>query len=632
VDTNQILIELLGHLKKADEARGVQAESLSDKNITNNKPDNSGVESSQGKRKLGTIAEIFAEKFFQVQKKYTKDTALKTSVQKITPKAISEKKTQFGENLGLKKDKKPGFFTSTIPTLFGSLFSGGFLKTKLKILIKVLNKILNTTISKFFKVITGIFGKGFTDSLKTMKKTGLAKISNIFKGGSLMARMVNFLKPAVGFLKKLPLIGSIISIGFAISRFMKGDIVGGVIDTLSALSALLYPVAPPVAIGLSIGLDVLNAVLDSKQASPENAGKGKGAILLDMTKSLGNWLWKHAYHIPFLGGIKRFIDAKESFDSGDYLNGFLKLGMGLIALTGFAPIATGIEMVMGLFSGKSDENKDLKPNKNWMSSIREWIIKRMDDLPWYMRQPLEWFGILDSKNGSNIPNAPKTETSGMTQMINNFQDTMINGASVFANDINNIFGNIFKKNESSLQNIANTVDQGFNPDKTTNIISDINKGISSIFDQILNGVNAINSYTAKNENNILKEISNNISSSEQIKLKAFDGNTELNVGKNTPRIAMDNKNVMVNIRTNDDNSGLAEVTDINNDQLKVLQDLRNISIQTLKVLAKNNEQSTPIPPITPTGYKSSNTISDGGKQHSMRVNRGDYGSSPYALA
>jgi hypothetical protein len=465
-----------------------------------------------------------------------------------------------------------------------------------------------------------------------MKKTGLAKISNIFKGGSLMAKMVNFLKPAVGFLKKLPLIGSIISIGFAISRFMKGDIVGGVIDTLSALSGLLYPVAPPVAIGLSIGLDVLNAVLDSKQASPENAGKGKGAILLDMTKSLGNWLWKHAYHIPFLGGIKRFIDAKESFDSGDYLNGFLKLGMGLIALTGFAPIATGIEMVMGLFSGKSDENKDLKPNKNWMSSIREWIIKRMDDLPWYMRQPLEWFGILDSKNGSNIPNAPKTETSGMTQMINNFQDTMINGASVFANDINNIFGNIFKKNESSLQNIANTVDQGFNPDKTTNIISDINKGISSIFDQILNGVNAINSYTAKNENNILKEISNNISSSEQIKLKAFDGNTELNVGKNTPRIAMDNKNVMVNIRTNDDNSGLAEVTDINNDQLKVLQDLRNISIQTLKVLAKNNEQSTPIPPITPTGYKSSNTISDGGKQHSMRVNRGDYGSSPYALA
>jgi len=632
VDTNQILIELLGHLKKADEARGVQAESLSDKNITNNKPDNSGVESSRGKRKLGTIAEIFAEKFFQIQKKYTKDTALKTSVQKITPKAISEKKTQFGENLGLKKDKKSGFFTNTIPTLFGSLFSGGFLTTKLKILIKVLNKILNTTISKFFKVITGIFGKGFTDSLKTMKKTGLAKISNIFKGGSLMARMVNFLKPAVGFLKKLPLIGSIISIGFAISRFMKGDIVGGVIDTLSALSGLLYPVAPPVAIGLSIGLDVLNAVLDSKQASPENAGKGKGAILLDMTKSLGNWLWKHAYHIPFLGGIKRFIDAKESFDSGDYLNGFLKLGMGLIALTGFAPIATGIEMVMGLFSGKSDENKDLKPNKNWMSSIREWIIKRMDDLPWYMRQPLEWFGILDSKNGSNIPNAPKTETSGMTQMINNFQDTMINGASVFANDINNIFGNIFKKNESSLQNIANTVDQGFNPDKTTNIISDINKGISSIFDQILNGVNAINSYTAKNENNILKEISNNISSSEQIKLKAFDGNTELNVGKNTPRIAMDNKNVMVNIRTNDDNSGLAEVTDINNDQLKVLQDLRNISIQTLKVLAKNNEQSTPIPPITPTGYKSSNTISDGGKQHSMRVNRGDYGSSPYALA
>jgi len=629
VDTNELLIQLLGHLKKADEARGVQAKSLSDKNIVDNKSDGLEVESSRGKRKLNSVADIFAEKFFQIQKKYTKDTALKTSVQRITPKVISEKNTQFGE-LGSKKEKG-GFFTSTLPRLLGGLFGGGFLKTKLKILITMFKRLITTAVSQFSKLITRIFGKGFTDSLKTMKKTGLAKIGNIFRGGSLMTKMLTFLKPIVPFLRRLPLIGSIISIGIAISRFMKGDIVGGVIDVLSALSVLLYPVAPPVAIGLSIGLDVLNAVLDSKQASPENAGKGKGEILWDMTKSLGKWIWKNSYAIPILGGIKRFSDAHELFKAGDYKNGLLKLGMGIIAL-GAAPIVTGLEMLLGLFDNNSEDNKDLKPNKNWMSSIKDWIVKNMDGLPWFLRQPLEWFGILDSKNNTNIPNAPKPETNGFVKMINNVQDTIINGATIITNDLTNIFGNVFEKGKSLLQNIGDKVGQVFNPEKIISVVSDINKSISNIFDHILNAIIVVNSYIEKSRNNILKEISNNISSPEQIKLKAFDNNSEFNFGKNTPQIATDNKNVMVNIRTNGDNSGLAEVTDINNDQLKVLQDLRNISVQTLKVLAKNNEQSTSIPSMTPTGYKSSDNIKNGGKQHSMRVNRGDYGSSPYALA
>ena len=106
----------------------------------------------------------------------------------------------------------------------------------------------------------------------------------------------------------------------------------------------------------------------------------------------------------------------------------------------------------------------------------------------------------------------------------------------------------------------------------------------------------------------------------------------MNVGNNNPRLMANTKNIPINVSSDMNSQGLINVADINNDQLKVLQDLRNISVQTLKVLAKNNEQSTFIPSMSPTRNRASNTDNnDGVRHHSLNVNRGDYGSSPYAL-
>jgi hypothetical protein len=814
VDTNQLLIELLGHLQKADEARGVQEESLSDRNIVEEKSDDPAVESSEGRRKFGIIGEIFAEKFFEIQKKYTKDTALETSVQKITPKAVSDKTTQSkADNSGLKQlDKKWWVLVGSIAALLGGLFAEGPLKGTLKILAKTGFKIIKSMLLAKFKIFTfmakrfittftNIFGDGILNGLKSMKQTAISKVSGLFKGG-IMGKMAKFLLPALKFFKKVPLIGNIISMGFAISRFKNGDITGGVIDTLSALSGLLYPIAPPVALGLSIGLDVLNAVLDAKQSSPENAGKGKGEILWGMTKSLGKSIWKNAYNIPILGGIKRFMDAHELFKNGDYIKGFRKMGAGFISMTGLAPIATGMEMLIGLLENKNDKVDDLKPNKGWISSLKKWIFKKMNDLPWLFKKPLEWLGILDKTPDGDNENTQETKprkswTSALKKWISKKMDELpwvmkkpLEWLGILDKTVDDSNENtqetkprkswtsalkkwVFSKMEKLpfylrkslewlgiLDKTADDDSMSMNPEKSKNIkltfsdildtlaleMSSLKKdlsdsisrrvekiktvtsetidmvwgGVSSFFGKISDNVKGFFKGSSKNidqldnvgridsdnklqqasinlvnknkqnslnatfddtlwgnisnklknffnfenslnttkspqdVNSIRKDTGNTLLSDISNKLKNFfnfenslnttkspkdvnsipknKGEFAANVEKNTPRLVGEIKNMPIGVSSDINLQGLTDVVGINNDQLSVLQDLRNISIQTLKVLAKNKEQVAFIPSSTPIRNRSSSNNSDNKSSSSnLNVSRGDYGSSPYAL-
>jgi hypothetical protein len=624
VDTNQLLIELLGHLQKTDEARGVQEESLSDKNIVNKDSDDSTVESSKGRRKFGIIGEIFAEKFFQIQKKYTKDTALKTSVQKITPKAISEKNVQTKGGDSLKQlDKKSGLM-NMLYTLFGSLLGREFLKGKLKILVKIVfnmfKRVIFPLVSKFFKSVVSIFGDNFMKSLKNMKRMGMIKIAKMFRGAGLMAKMLKFLKPVAGFLKKIPLIGNIISIGFAIYRFMNGDVVGGVIEVLSGLSLLLYPVAPPLALALSTGLDVLNAVLDAKQASPENAGKGKGAILWDMTKSLGSWIWKRAYSIPILGGIKRFMDAKTLFAAGDYKNGFHKIAMGMIALTGLAPIATGFEMLLGLFDNKNKE-KDLKPKKSWMRSVKGWIIKRLEDLPWFMRKPLEWFGLLENNDATDptITNKKPEAESTMGKMFDGIWNNLSSMAKIIASLV-----------ASSLGDMGDKIKNLFNMDGIMPKIEDLKNSVFSIFDNLLKVFSDFNNNLNQRYEVFGKNTIANMNNGQNI--RPFDKNNTSIQSSNIPNIQSDKEKFVISVSNDNSAKNLNSLTTINNDQLKVLQDLRNISIETLKFMAKSNDKTVPMPVMASSNNRASNDIANGGVRHNLNPDRGHYNKSPYALA
>jgi hypothetical protein len=153
-------------------------------------------------------------------------------------------------------------------------------------LIKNLKSFIEAPVKLFqtaYKGLRGIFGKGISKTI-----TGaLAKTPGLLT--KMLGGLTKFITP---LLKKLPLIGTVISLGFAYTRFKSGDVVGGIIDVLSGLASLV----PGFGIPIAIGLDVLNAFLDAKAGGATGEASQKKAGMIK----------------DFFGGIYDFIAEKLS--------------------------------------------------------------------------------------------------------------------------------------------------------------------------------------------------------------------------------------------------------------------------------------------------------------------------------
>jgi len=177
------------------------------------------------------------------------------------------------------------------------------------------------------KTIGSIFGK---EAFKTVLKP-LRGLTGLFtKMLSGLARLVTPL------LKRIPLIGSIISWGFAYTRFKSGDIVGGIIDVLSGVATLF----PGVGTAIGIGLDVLNAFLDFKAGgATKEASQKKTGIIGEWMAGLGKLAYRAIKSLPVIGPLLKSV---EEFSAGNYLKGLKQL----------AYIATPIEFIGALLGDK----------------------------------------------------------------------------------------------------------------------------------------------------------------------------------------------------------------------------------------------------------------------------------------
>ena len=169
--------------------------------------------------------------------------------------------------------------------------------------------------------------------------------------------------------------------------------VGGVIDTLSGLAGLIDIVAPGVGTAVSIGLDVLNAVLDAKSdQGVEKPKKNKLDILGDMTKSVGSWIWGKRMYIPILSSVNRFMMAWDDFKSGNIASGFGNFGLALSNLvTGVdgKVIMDGISGFMGLFESSGGSETAPKPNKSFISEMTDVISKKITELWEWVKQKIK---------------------------------------------------------------------------------------------------------------------------------------------------------------------------------------------------------------------------------------------------
>lgn len=201
------------------------------------------------------------------------------------------------------------------------------------------------------KLVGKVFGK---EAYKTVLKP-LRGMTGLFT--KMLGGLVKVVTP---ILKKLPLIGTVISWGFAYSRFKSGDVVGGVIDVLSGIASIF----PGVGTAIAIGLDVLNAFLDVKSGGAnEQATQKKPGLLKEWASGLGKILYDGVKYIPVFGPL---IQAVEEMQSGKWLDATYNL---VRAVPG---LGTVVDILNWFTEGQTEQGikGDLS---NTGSKIGEWL-------------------------------------------------------------------------------------------------------------------------------------------------------------------------------------------------------------------------------------------------------------------
>lgn len=394
-DILNILSRLVGLLDQLTEEKGVpKNRSLVDKNII--KSENSTLDAnvskkgsltSLEKKKLTETFNLFNKLFFDYQKKVSGDKKEKTLVSKI---AKEHKKSQQPPPL---PEKKGGF------GLMSMIVAGlALLATSIGGIVAALSGMFGN-LGGVVKVISKL---GFMGALKIMSKTFLKKFS-------------------LKLLKRLPIIGGIIGLTFAVNAFRKGDIFLGIAELISGLLNFIPGVGPL----LSLGADVLIAWAQSKgvfdkggMLSPEkgwNTIKGWG-------KSIGDVISKNALYLPIIGTFKRFGMAFDAFKQGNIGEGLKQIGLGLFTTMGGGVVIKGIEVLAGWLNSPDEKEGEFKPDNSWMSRLKKWIKEKLKNLPGFLAEPLKWFGILDddgkeSKGLKGVTDSVKDASKGVVSYV-----------------------------------------------------------------------------------------------------------------------------------------------------------------------------------------------------------------------
>lgn len=357
--------DLLDLLKTFSEDRGVpKDDSIIDKNIVRendpvlSKNKVKAVLSSAERRRLTEIFTLFSKVYLDFKKREMLEN--KKSVVSSAVKTVDKKTTP-------KEEKKGGWLG------FLSLLTGG--------------------VALVAGAIPLLVGAIFSELGPT--KDILSKLGKLGMMGGL-ALMGKSLAKAFGLtaLKRLPILGSLVNFWMAYEEFKGGRNAAGVLELVAGVLNLF----PGAGTFLSIGVDILKAYLDYKGAFDEGGMfSNENAIdtLKNWASSIGTWIWDRALYLPILGGIKRFGMAKDAFSSGDYGLGISEIIKGLITFGGGGIWVKGYEILAGFLNGSlSEAPKELTEDSSWSDRMVEWIRSKLLVLPWWVKKPLSWFGLI----------------------------------------------------------------------------------------------------------------------------------------------------------------------------------------------------------------------------------------------
>ena len=275
------------------------------------------------------------------------------------------------------------------------LFDDGPFKGLEKIIARGAIK-LGSTITKF---ASSLLLNGIGKYAKVLGKQ-IASIAKMFGSGAskMAAPIVKLLKGGVGGkvaeifgklftkagLKKIPFgIGAVFGIGFGISRFIQGDIAGGLLEFASGIASIV----PWAGTALSVAIDVLLAKRDMSGGGSKELAK----------KSPFNKKWRDVIlplieKIPIVNALIKIPKAMGAFSTGDWKTGLKEL----------AAIIPGLGTIYDMVSGAAKEAS--KPS---VSGKPKSISKIMGDMftgaiktwwkgaPWWLKKIIKGSGLLD---------------------------------------------------------------------------------------------------------------------------------------------------------------------------------------------------------------------------------------------
>jgi hypothetical protein len=277
-----------------------------------------------------------------------------------------EIKKYIGEKFGDKAAEIFDQFQGTINAIGKFISIGGLQVTMgktFKTLGDLLGKVADDFASGAIKIFGGIFdnllgiGASAADDVagSTIGK-GLGKA--LKTGGSLLFKGLS--KTA---LKAIPLIGSVISFSDAWGRFKEGEYAQGIIDIGAGIAAFV----PGIGTVLSIGLSVMNAIIDFK--SPEEKKE-----LIQKTFNIAGMLAKGVgvyaklmgapvlKRIPFLGSLFNFASAWEKYQQNNILGGTLDLASGIAAFVPGVglPVSIGLDILSSIIGTQEAKESGLQ--------------------------------------------------------------------------------------------------------------------------------------------------------------------------------------------------------------------------------------------------------------------------------
>jgi len=216
-------------------------------------------------------------------------------------------KVSFGGFSKLLKFIKP--VIDFIPNTLGKIFSEigdkliGTLTKPFSILKNSFNIVKNSGATILGKI------QGFSNVIQRIPKTIMDFFKGFGAGGGIGKVLGSVAKLGTGSIFKLlgaglkqiargiPFIGALISFKDAYDRFKQGDITGGLISIGSGIASCF----PGIGTAISIGLDVLNAVLDKKS---EGGKTSKLSIVGDFITDISLKLWDTLKEIfGFIGDV-----------------------------------------------------------------------------------------------------------------------------------------------------------------------------------------------------------------------------------------------------------------------------------------------------------------------------------------